>query len=121
MNKVRAMLGGLMLGVLVPLTTPAAMALAEPMPVAAALPPSSAGSSAVRVAMPGSTPRAGLAGPLAQQTTAPPGPRIDPSDNARANAQKAKNKIIVGVIAAVLALIVVWGHSRRAKKKKKQA
>ncbi|TVT48577.1 hypothetical protein FNH05_17830 [Amycolatopsis rhizosphaerae] len=105
MNRVRAVLGGLMLGVLVPLTTPAAPALAEPMPVPVALPAPEAVSGAT-VAL------------VAQQTTAPPGPRIDPSDNARANAQKAKNKIIVGVIAAVLAVIVVWGHSRRAKKKK---
>ena len=99
MTKVRAVLAGLMLGLLV--------ALAAPTAVAAA-----ASTAVVRVAQ---------AGPVAEQTTAPPGPRIDPADNARANAEKTKSKIVVGVLAALLAVIVLWGRSVRKKKRKKSS
>jgi hypothetical protein len=61
------------------------------------------------------------AGPVAEQTTAPIGPVIDPADNARANAQKTKSKIVVGVVAAVLLAIVLWGRSIRKKRRKKSS
>jgi hypothetical protein len=97
MRKVRAALAGLTLGVLMSVTSPAVVALAAPAPVPAAI------------------------GLVAQQTTAPPGPRIDPSDNARANAEKTKSKIVVGVLAVVLAAIVLWGRSIRRKRRKKSS
>ncbi|HET6502328.1 MAG TPA: hypothetical protein VFG87_16355 [Amycolatopsis sp.] len=62
--------------------------------------------------------RAVSAGPVAQQTPAPPGPRIDPAETAKANAEQTKSKIIVGVIALVLAGLVVWGRSIRRKRRK---
>lgn len=105
MKKVRVALGGLMAVVLVPLTAPAAVAFAEPVPVAMPAPAPAQGAGTAELA-------------ATQPTTAPPGPRIDPTDNERANAQKTKNKVIVGVIAGVLAVIVVWGRGRRAKRKK---
>ncbi|NKQ58253.1 hypothetical protein HFP15_35920 [Amycolatopsis sp. K13G38] len=95
MTKVRAVLAGLMLGMLVVVAAPTAVAVAAPAAVVS-----------VRT------------GPVAEQTTAPPGPRIDPADNAKANAQKTKSKIVVGVIAALLAVIVVWGRSIRKKRRK---
>lgn len=94
MTKARGVLAALMLGVLLSLTTPTAVA--APAPVAA--------SATV---------------PFAEQTQ--PGPIIDPADNARANAQKTKNKIVVGVVCAVLLGIVLWGRSIRRKKRKKSA
>ncbi|WP_236795680.1 hypothetical protein [Amycolatopsis sp. GM8] len=95
MTKLRGVLAALMLGVLLSFTAPAA-AVAAPAPVPT--------STVV---------------PLAEQ--AQPGPVIDPADNARANAQKTKSKIVVGVIAAVLLGIVLWGRSIRRKKRKKSA
>ncbi|HVW42373.1 MAG TPA: hypothetical protein VHC18_13585 [Amycolatopsis sp.] len=100
MTKVRAVLAGLMLGVLVALTVPTAVAAAAPA------------ASVVLLAQ---------AGPVAEQTTAPPGPRIDPADNDRANAAKTKSKIVVGVLAAILAVIVLWGRSVRKKRRKKSS
>jgi hypothetical protein len=97
MGKVRAVLAGLMLAVLVSVTAPSAVALAAPTPVSA------------------------VWRPVAQQTDAPPGPRIDPSENERANAEKTKSKIVVGVLAVVLAAIVLWGRSVRRKRRKKSS
>ncbi|NIH85508.1 hypothetical protein [Amycolatopsis granulosa] len=94
MVKVRALLAGLMLSTLVVLATPAAPALATPV-----------------------TAHVTAAAVVPQQAT-DPGPRIDPEQNSKANQQKTKNKIIVGVLAAVLALIVLWGRSVRKKKRK---
>ncbi|HJQ45224.1 MAG TPA: hypothetical protein VJ870_02715 [Amycolatopsis sp.] len=100
MTKVRAALAGLLLGLLVALAAPTAVAAAAPV---------------VQVAS------GAQAGPVAEQTTAPPGPRIDPADNARANAQKTKSKIVVGVLAAILAVLVLWGRSVRKKRRTKTA
>jgi len=97
-TKVRAVLAGLMLGMLVAVAVPAAVAQAAPVAV-------SAGHFA-------------QAGPVAEQTTAPPGPRIDPAENDKANAEKTKSKIVVGVLAVVLAGIVIWGRSIRKKRRK---
>ncbi|WP_158892015.1 hypothetical protein [Amycolatopsis anabasis] len=61
-----------------------------------------------------------VAGPVARQQQAPePGPKIDPADNQRANSEKVKNKVIVGVAAVVLLLIVLWGRKVRGKNQKK--
>lgn len=91
---IKKVLSGLMLGVVLLLTAPAAPALASPVPVTAAA-------------------------PAAQQaTTPPPGPRIDPAENSKANAEKTKSKVIVGVIAVALAGIVFWGRMIRRKRKK---
>jgi H+/gluconate symporter-like permease len=91
---IKKFLAGLTLGVVVLFTAPAVPALASPVPVTAAA-------------------------PVAQQTpTPPPGPRIDPAENAKANAEKTKSKIIVGAIAAALAGIVFWGRVIRRKRKK---
>lgn len=100
MTKVRAVLAGLMLGLLVALGAPTAVAVAAPA------------ASVVQVVQ---------AGPVAEQTTAPPGPRIDPADNDRANAAKTKSKIVVGVLAAILAVIVLWGRNVRRKRRGKAA
>lgn len=98
MTRLRATLAALMLGVLLSFAAPSVPAVAAPAAVATS------------------------AGPVAQQTTAPPvGPVIDPADNARANAQKTKSKIVVGVIAALLLVIVIWGRSIRKKRRKKSA
>lgn len=97
MTKLRGVLAALMLGVLVSFAAPAALAVAAP--------------AAVSVA----------SGPVAEQTTTPVGPVIDPAENDRANAEKTKSKIVVGVIAAVLAGIVLWGRSVRRKRRKKSS
>lgn len=91
---IKKLLAGLMLGVVVLFAVPAAPALASPVPVTAAA-------------------------PVAQQSPTPaPGPRIDPVENKKANAEKTKSKVIVGVIAVVLAGIVFWGRMIRHKRKK---
>lgn len=91
---IKKLLAGLMLGVVLLFTAPAAPALASPVPVTAVA-------------------------PAAQQaTTPPPGPRIDPAENTKANAEKTKSKVIVGVIAVALAGIVFWGRMIRRKRKK---
>ena len=100
-TKVRAVLVGVMLGLLVALAAPTAVAVAAPT-----------AASVERVAQ---------AGPVAEQTTAPPGPRIDPADNERANAEKTKSKIVVGVVAALLLVIVLWGRSVRKKRRTKSS
>ncbi|GAA5168785.1 hypothetical protein [Amycolatopsis dongchuanensis] len=101
MTKVRAGLAALMLGLLLSFTAPAVVT--APAAVAAPVVPLPA-----------------AAGPLAAQTPAP-GPVIDPAQNERANQQKTKNKIIVGVLAAVLLVIVVWGRSIRKKRREKSS
>jgi hypothetical protein len=94
---VKKLLAGLVLGVVVLFTASAAPA------------------AAVSVAVSLST----SVGPLARQDTAPPGPRIDPAETDRANAEKTKKKIVVGLIALALAAIVVSGRMNRRKKRKK--
>ncbi|MTD59362.1 hypothetical protein [Amycolatopsis pithecellobii] len=98
MTKPRRVLAALMLGVLLSFTAPTVLAVAAPAAVSAPAP-------AVQPVV----------------TQAQPGPVIDPADNARANAQKTKSKIVVGVVAAVLLGIVLWGRSIRGKKRKKSA
>jgi hypothetical protein len=49
---------------------------------------------------------------------APTGPDLD-QDQADADAKLAKRKLVVGVIALVLLVIVVWGHRVRRKRRKK--
>ena len=95
MIKMRAVLAGLVLATMVTLAAPAAPALAAPV---------SAQVSASDV--------------VAQQTDVDPGPRIDTDENTKANQEKTKNKIIVGVLAVLLALLVLWGRSIRRKKRK---
>ncbi|TNC20693.1 hypothetical protein [Amycolatopsis alkalitolerans] len=96
MRKMRGLVSALLLGVLLSFGAPTAAAAAP---------------AVVSV----------VHGPLAEQANAPVGPVIDPADNERANAQKTKNKIVVGVIAAVLLGIVLWGRSIRRKKRKKSS
>jgi CubicO group peptidase (beta-lactamase class C family) len=92
---IKKFLAGLIFGVVVLFAVPAAPALASPVAVTAA------------------------AAPVAQQAPAPPpGPHIDPAENEKANAEKTKSKVVVGVIAVVLAGIVVWGRMIRRKRKK---
>ncbi|TDP93624.1 hypothetical protein [Labedaea rhizosphaerae] len=49
---------------------------------------------------------------------APTGPDLD-QDQADADARLAKRKLVIGVVAAVLLFIVVWGHRLRRKRRKK--
>ena len=49
---------------------------------------------------------------------APNGPDLD-QDQADADAQLAKRKLVIGVVALVLLVIVVWGHRVRSKRRKK--
>jgi hypothetical protein len=49
---------------------------------------------------------------------APSGPNLD-QDQADADAKLAKRKLVIGVVAAVLLVIVVWGHRVRSKRRKK--
>ncbi|WP_344425866.1 hypothetical protein [Amycolatopsis minnesotensis] len=102
-TKVRAAVPAMVLGALLALcsaTVCAAPAAAAPPPVAAAV----------------------AAPPPATPSTAPPaapqGPKIDPAQNSQANADKTKNKVIIGVIAAVLLVIVVWGRRIRSRAEK---
>ncbi|WP_026360326.1 hypothetical protein [Amycolatopsis nigrescens] len=95
--KTRASVLALVLGLLVVLGAPAAVAqpAAEVrQPVAAAVAPV-----------------------LAQDQTPVPGPTIDPAESQRADSEETRNKIIVGVSAAVLLLLVLWGRKVRKGKK----
>ncbi|MQA08557.1 MAG: hypothetical protein GEU98_08380 [Pseudonocardiaceae bacterium] len=56
----------------------------------------------------------------AQDDTAPPGPRIDPDDNAQADSDLAQRKIVIGCIAAGLVLIVLYGRHVRKKRRKQR-
>ncbi|KZB82243.1 hypothetical protein [Amycolatopsis regifaucium] len=49
---------------------------------------------------------------------AQPGPVLDPAETDKANSQETKNKIIAGIVAAVLLGLVILGRRTRAKKKK---
>lgn len=49
---------------------------------------------------------------------APTGPDLN-QDQADADAKLAKRKLVIGVIALVLLVIVVWGHRVRSKRRKK--
>lgn len=95
---VKKLLAGLVLGVVVLLAAPVT--------------PVSASTTQATVSLSTSV------GPFAQQTTAPPGPRIDPAETDRANAEKTKSKAVVAVIALLLAAIVVGGRYLRRKKRK---
>lgn len=59
------------------------------------------------------------AAPVLTQTTANPGPVIDPAQTDKANSEKTKNKLIAGLIAVVLLGIVIWGRKIRSKRAKK--
>lgn len=52
------------------------------------------------------------------QTTVNPGPVLDPAQTDKANSEKTKNKLIAGLVAAVLLGIVIWGRRIRSKKAK---
>lgn len=97
MTKLRAAMAALMLGVLLSFAAPSAVAVAAP-------------TIAVTSAQ-----------PVVAQNTAPPGPVIDPADNARANAQKTKSKVVVGVVCAVLLGIIIYGRHIRRKRRRKSA
>lgn len=49
------------------------------------------------------------------ETTSDPGPQLDPQTEA--DAEKDRSRLIVGVVAAVLLGIVLWGRWARSKKK----
>ncbi len=49
---------------------------------------------------------------------APPGPVLDPAETDKANSQETKNKVIAGIVAAVLLGLVILGRRSRSKKKK---
>jgi hypothetical protein len=51
-----------------------------------------------------------------REQTAPPGPVLDPAENARADSQKTKSKLIAGGVALILLLLVFVGRKVRAKK-----
>ncbi|WP_233519961.1 hypothetical protein [Prauserella sp. PE36] len=53
-------------------------------------------------------------------TQAEPGPVLDPEQQDEADARNSRSKLIVGVAAAVLLGIVVWGRHIRNKKKPKK-
>ncbi|WP_410656399.1 hypothetical protein [Amycolatopsis sp. lyj-112] len=50
----------------------------------------------------------------------PPGPVLDPADTDKANSEETKNKIIAGIIAAILLGLVILGRRSRSKAKKKK-
>jgi hypothetical protein len=54
---------------------------------------------------------------LAQQTTAPAGPDIPPAPTTQDGAN-TRNKLVIGVAAAVLLGIVIIGHRARSKRQK---
>ncbi|PXY37453.1 hypothetical protein BA062_05875 [Prauserella flavalba] len=56
------------------------------------------------------------AAPALTQTE--PGPVLDPQNEA--DARNSRNKLVVGVAAAVLLGIVIWGRHIRSKKKPKK-
>ncbi|MBM7770114.1 hypothetical protein JOD54_000318 [Actinokineospora baliensis] len=87
--RVSRLLSAVLLGVLLALGTAVGTASAAPVP-----------GSAV----------------LAQQTTAP-GVEIPPAQT-EADADKAKNKLVVGVVAVVLLGLVIYGNRVRSKRKK---
>ncbi|WP_307849796.1 hypothetical protein [Qaidamihabitans albus] len=60
-------------------------------------------------------PAAVVAPVLAQDSTTEPGPELDPQTEA--DARKTKNKLIVGGVALVLLIIVIWGRRTRNKRK----
>ncbi|MGH3623934.1 MAG: hypothetical protein ACRDQ5_19455 [Sciscionella sp.] len=51
-------------------------------------------------------------------STQPPGPNLD-QKNKKADVHVARNKAIVGVIAALLLVIVFYGHRSKSKYRKK--
>ena len=46
-----------------------------------------------------------------------PGPTIDPAESERANSAKTRTNFIVGGIALVLLLTVIWGRRVRTKRR----
>ncbi|MEU6643804.1 hypothetical protein ABZ863_14795 [Saccharomonospora sp. NPDC046836] len=54
--------------------------------------------------------------PALTQETAEPGPTLDPQTEA--DARKTRSRLVVGVAAAALLGIVVWGRHVRSKRKK---
>jgi hypothetical protein len=78
-------------------------------------------AQAVLIGAPAVAPAAGVeqAPPALQpfrEQTAPPGPVLDPAENARADSQKTKSKLIAGGVALILLLLVFVGRKVRAKK-----
>lgn len=57
----------------------------------------------------------GESGTVLAQEEAPPGPTLDPQNEA--DAKKNRSRLIVAVIAAVLLGIVIWGRHVRKKNK----
>lgn len=47
------------------------------------------------------------------------GPVIDPESNERANSEKTRSKLVVGAIAAGLAVFVFWGRRVRGQRRRK--
>ena len=59
----------------------------------------------------------GQTGQPATDTTAPPGPRIEPEESEQANEDEAQRKAIVAAVAAALLVIVIFGRKARNKSK----
>ena len=54
---------------------------------------------------------------LAQTDTQDPGPKLDPEESAKADSDRTKKNFIVGGIALVLLLTVIWGRRVRTKRR----
>lgn len=85
-----------------------------------ALTPPVAQAEAAHATVVASAPAAVVApAPAASVTPGPPaGPVIDPAANQQANARNSRNRIIAGVVAVVLAVIVFFGRRSHNRKRK---
>ncbi|TCP56200.1 hypothetical protein EV191_101140 [Tamaricihabitans halophyticus] len=102
----RSLAGALLLSVLFLVTPATAVAQPELSPNSASLASTSGISSGV------------ASGWVAQEDSPAPGPRIDPEDSAEADSQQAQRKFVVGIIAAALLAIVIYGRYVRHKRRK---
>lgn len=106
MRGAARLLSACMLGCLVFLALPAPGALAAPRP------------AAVRLAVDAVANDAPATTTTSKAPDAPTGPDLN-QDQADADARLAKRKLVIGVVALVLLVIVVWGHRVRSKRRKK--
>lgn len=111
MRGAARLLSACMLGCLVFLALPAPGALAAPRPAAVGLAVGAVANDAVANDAPATT-------TTSKAPDAPTGPDLN-QDQADADARLAKRKLVIGVVALVLLVIVVWGHRVRSKRRKK--